>query len=203
MTEEAPDELDFTNPRIDWSRGTVPAQSARPDAAANGAAITTATASNAPGNLSETTIFQPGALRSLADSERAPVRGIAKADSVGVPSRSGPAGPLAPAGPGTASPVAVIEWPWGATVEFRTRMNIGRDQGFCTFAAELASETYISRQHAVLEVCAEGIRVRDLASRNGTFVDGERVPGGQAVLVTGDAQIRFGPVSVVRLTLKR
>ena len=196
-------DLDFTGAGKDWHRSAVPAASARPDALANDAAITSATASNATSNLSETAIFQPGELSGLlAKGGRALVRGIAKMAAAGASPRSGPVDLLTPAGPEAANMVAVIEWPSGATTEFNAQLNIGRDRQFCPFATEMTS-MHVSRQHAVLEVCAEGIRVRDLDSRNGTFVYGEKVPSGRAVLVDRDAQIRFGPHSVVRLTLKR
>jgi hypothetical protein len=49
----------------------------------------------------------------------------------------------------------------------------------------------VSRHHAVIEV-QEGQRVvlRDLGSRNGTFVDGHRLAG--SCLLTGGEQLRFG-----------
>lgn len=202
--DKASNELDFTEPGKVWHRGAVAAASALPDAPANDAAIASATASHATSNLSETTILQPGELSGLLDKgESALVRGIAKMAAAGVPSRSGPVDLLTPAGPEAANVVAVIEWPSGATTEFSAQLNIGRDRGFCPFATEMTSERHVSRRHAVLEVCAEGIWVRDLDSRNGTFVDDEKVPSGRAVLVDRDAQIRFGPHSVVQLTLKR
>ena len=43
----------------------------------------------------------------------------------------------------------------------------------------------------MLTVCPEGLWVRDLGSRNGTFVDEEALPDGQACLVDSDARIRF------------
>lgn len=49
----------------------------------------------------------------------------------------------------------------------------------------------ISRHHAELEVSESGLRVRDLGSTNGTWVDGERVG---AALVPPGARITFGKV---------
>ena len=178
--DEAWNDLDFTELDKDWHRSAVLAASARPDALANDAAIASATASNATSNLSETATFQPGELSGLlAKGDRALARGIAKMVATGASPRSGPVDLLTPADPEAANMVAVIEWPSGATTEFGAQLNIGRDRQFCPFAKEMKS-THVSRQHAVLEVRAEGIRVRDLDSRNGTFVYGEKVPGGRA-----------------------
>ncbi len=53
-----------------------------------------------------------------------------------------------------------------------------------------------SRLHALLHWCegpeAHGWRVRDLHSRNGTFVDGRRVPAGRDVLVSAHSVLAFG-----------
>ena len=193
--DEASNELDLTGPGTDRHRGAVPAVSARPDTLANDAAIASATASNAASNPSETDVFQPGELGGLRDQgERTPARDSAKTVPTGAPSRSGPE---------AANVVAVIQWPSGAATGISAQLNIGRDPRFCSFAMEMASDSHVSRQHAVLEVCAEGIRVRDLGSRNGTFVNDERVPSDRAVIVDRDARIRFGPHSVVQLKLLR
>ena len=197
MTPSPSNELDFTEPPgKEKHRGTVPAASAGPDPlASNAATIASASASNATSNLSETAIFQPGELSALRDKgEKTPVRGTAKMTAAGAPFR---------AGPEAANVAAVIEWPSGATTGISGQLNIGRDRHFCPVAMEMAFELHISRQHAVLEVCAEGVRVRDLGSRNGTFVDDERVPSGGAVIIDRNARIRFGPQSVVQLTLLR
>ncbi|MEJ7809067.1 MAG: adenylate/guanylate cyclase domain-containing protein [Gemmatimonadaceae bacterium] len=50
----------------------------------------------------------------------------------------------------------------------------------------------VSRRHAGLTVSEEGVRVQDLGSSNGTFVNGERVDG--AVLRAGDVVV-FGKMS--------
>jgi hypothetical protein len=202
--DEVSNELDFTGAGKDWHRGAVPAESARPGALADGAPIASALPSSATSNLSKTTVFQPDELSGLlGKGESAPVPGIATVAATGVPFRSGPVDPITPAGSEAANVVAVIEWPSGGTTEFSARLNIGRDPRFCPCAAEMTSEPQVSRRHAVLDVCAGGVVVRDLDSRNGTFVNDEKVPSGGALLVERDAQIRFGPRSSVRLTLKR
>ena len=196
MKDDASNELDFTNPKIDWHRPAVPP--ARPPAGAN------EVASSATPEPGETTIFQAGELASLlarADKEPAPDTAIASAAVT--PPRSVPADQPASVTHGAASVVALIEWPSGATTPFSTRLNIGRDHTFCPVAGEMTQETHVSRRHAVLEVCGDGVRVCDLGSRNGTFVDGVPVRAGQAVLVENNAQIRFGPRCVVPLTVRR
>ncbi len=47
----------------------------------------------------------------------------------------------------------------------------------------------VSRRHASLEVVPDGLRLTDLGSSNGTFVDRVRVLG---ALLTGDEAVRFG-----------
>jgi pSer/pThr/pTyr-binding forkhead associated (FHA) protein len=98
-------------------------------------------------------------------------------------------------------PRVVIEWPWGARTELGDQLNIGRDYGFCSLAKELTPYTHVSRKHAELKVCGDGLWVRDLGSRNGTYVNDEEVPKGQAFLVDADALLRFGPSLSVSLKI--
>jgi len=55
---------------------------------------------------------------------------------------------------------------------------------------DLTSDAAVSRLHAVVERVGSGWCIRDLGSRNGTFVNGERILGERA-LRTGD-EIRVG-----------
>src|SRR5688572_27856717 len=50
----------------------------------------------------------------------------------------------------------------------------------------------VSRKHCVIITTENEVVVRDLHSRNGTFVNGERV-GEESVLLTGDL-VRVGPL---------
>lgn len=59
----------------------------------------------------------------------------------------------------------------------------------------ISSDPTVSRLHAVLERYASGWCLRDLGSRNGTHVNGERVFG-ERVLHTGD-EIRLGQTRIV------
>ena len=193
--DEAQNELDFTGSGKGGRRGAVPAAAVDPDALANNPAIASTDASNAASSLSATATFEPGELRGLRDkSEGTLVPGVPKLAATGAAARSGLQG---------ANVVGVIEWPSGAITRIDAQLNIGRDRRFCPFAAEMASELHVSRQHAVLEMRPEGICVRDLGSRNGTFVNDERVPGGGAVFVDKDARIRFGPFITVQLMVLR
>lgn len=96
---------------------------------------------------------------------------------------------------------AVLEWPWGARDELTEHLNIGRDYAFSPLAKELTPYTHVSRRHAELLVYGEGVWVRDLGSRNGTYVNGEEVPRGQAVLIDASATLRFGPALAVALKI--
>lgn len=66
---------------------------------------------------------------------------------------------------------------------------IGRDEG-CHLRPKSDA---ISRRHCVLYVKSGSLIVRDLQSKNGTFVNGERVEGDRT-LSSGDA-IQFGPLA--------
>jgi hypothetical protein len=69
----------------------------------------------------------------------------------------------------------------------RGRLTIGR---VAENDLQLPHET-VSRHHAVIErQDAERVVLRDLGSRNGTFVDGERLSG--SCVLTGGEQLRFG-----------
>ena len=154
--------------------------------------------------VTETALFQPGEIADLIkQGEAAMVRGGAMMVSTTPPYNTGPVVLTPPAGPEAPPAQALIEWPWGAMTELTDRLNIGRQVGFSPYAPELEAYLHVSRRHAELMVCPEGVWVRDLRSRNGTFVDGERLPGGQGFLVDTDAQLRFGPYCVVQLKIKR
>jgi pSer/pThr/pTyr-binding forkhead associated (FHA) protein len=51
---------------------------------------------------------------------------------------------------------------------------------------------WVSRQHCLLRVTAEGVSLRDLGSRNGTLVNGQLLSG-ECALKEGD-QVQIGPV---------
>jgi hypothetical protein len=97
---------------------------------------------------------------------------------------------------------ALLEWPWGHKTELTNHLNIGRDYAFSPLARELTPYTHVSRKHAELLVYGDGVWVRDLGSRNGTFVNNEEVPKGQAYLIDSDAILRFGPLLAVSLKIR-
>jgi DNA-binding NarL/FixJ family response regulator len=72
------------------------------------------------------------------------------------------------------------------------RVTLGKD---ASNDVVLDADPTVSRLHAVLERFASGWVLRDLGSRNGTFVNGERVFG-ERVLRAGD-EMRFGQTRVV------
>ncbi|HTV24387.1 MAG TPA: FHA domain-containing protein [Polyangiaceae bacterium] len=53
-------------------------------------------------------------------------------------------------------------------------------------------EAYVSGEHAVVRWNGKDWEVRDLNSRNGTLLDGERLVGGQAHVIQKDTKISFG-----------
>jgi hypothetical protein len=96
---------------------------------------------------------------------------------------------------------AILEWPWGETSELTGHLNVGRDYAFSPLARELTPFTHVSRRHAELLVYGDSVWIRDLGSRNGTYVNGEQVPTGQAYLIDSDSTIRFGPLLSVSLKI--
>ena len=155
-----------------------------------------------PDQLRETLLFQPGELADLLrEGESALVRGGARAASSPYAPR---AEELTPPPVREAAPLRIsVEWPWGDTLELTDRLRIGRDHRFCLFANELQPYLHVSRQHAELTPCPEGVWVRDLKSRNGTFVNDDELPKGQATLVDEDAQVRFGPHCTLKVRVQR
>jgi len=92
-----------------------------------------------------------------------------------------------------------IQWPWGQLSDLVDILQVGRDYAFSPFARELTPYTHVSRRHAELLVHGDGIWIRDLGSRNGTFVNNEEIPRGQAFLIDSDCIVRFGPLLAVSL----
>jgi hypothetical protein len=169
---------------------------------ADATVVPTASPPSNRAGVAETTFFQPGEIADLIrQGEAAMVRGGAKMDSTNAPYNTG-TGVLTPPPSVLKLVQARLEWPWGATTELTSILNIGRLVGFSPVAVELMTYTYVSRKHAELMFCPEGVWVRDLRSRNGTFVNDERLPGGQGFLVEADARVRFGPDCVVLLKIK-
>ena len=92
--------------------------------------------------------------------------------------------------------IAVVDGPDAgtkATLEAVTALRIGTDPS-CDM---VLTDPSVSRVHAELRVVAEGIRVRDLGSRNGIFVGSVRLEEG---LVPPGEQLRLG---ATRLLLDR
>jgi S-DNA-T family DNA segregation ATPase FtsK/SpoIIIE len=69
----------------------------------------------------------------------------------------------------------------GKTWQFDREITIGRDDAVAT--ACITIDRYISRKHAKLTVDAGDVQLIDLASRNGTQVDGRPVVGTETIAV--------------------
>jgi DNA-binding CsgD family transcriptional regulator len=89
--------------------------------------------------------------------------------------------------------VEVTEWGDSRLIPLDgLRLTIGRSTDN---DVALAGDNEVSRFHALLERVATGWFVRDLSSKNGTFVNGERI-GGDRPLRNGD-DIRIGHTRLV------
>lgn len=154
-----------------------------------------------------TALFRPGELGRMVEAvtAKAHADGVMPAAAAVSPMSSGDflAAPVpAPVqDQPTGAVLAVLEWPWGQRTELSAHLNIGRDFQFSPLARELTPYTHVSRKHAELLVYGDGVWVRDLGSRNGTYVNDEEVPKGQAYLIDSDSVIRFGPLLAVSLKL--
>ncbi len=66
---------------------------------------------------------------------------------------------------------------------------------------------FISRHHCVLLLDEYTLRIRDLGSKNGTFVNGRRIGGGETIVIDGDlvavGEITFQVILVLALDRAR
>jgi pSer/pThr/pTyr-binding forkhead associated (FHA) protein len=71
--------------------------------------------------------------------------------------------------------IEIVEGPeTGRRIPLQGPLEIGRD---ATAGAPLLQDELISRRHVRLTPVDDGVRVEDLDSRNGTFVDGDEIVG--------------------------
>ena len=88
----------------------------------------------------------------------------------------------------------IVEGPEaGRRIPVTGPLELGRDP---TAGAPLLQDELISRRHVRLTPEADGVRVEDLESRNGTFVDGDQIHGPAHLAL--DGQLLVG-VSVLQL----
>jgi hypothetical protein len=80
---------------------------------------------------------------------------------------------------------------------------LGRDAAQSPVAATLAPYDNVSRLHATVGMDADGsVWIRDERSTNGTYVDGRRLPPGEATLLTAGSAVRLAadvPIEVLVL----
>jgi pSer/pThr/pTyr-binding forkhead associated (FHA) protein len=70
----------------------------------------------------------------------------------------------------------------GQTIAVQTKLLVGRDED-CDLSAPCA---FLSRHHCVLFFDGCSLRIRDLASKNGTFVNGHHIGANQVILLHDD-----------------
>lgn len=91
--------------------------------------------------------------------------------------------------------MGVLQTAEGRTVTLRRRTLVGRSPN-CDLGLDDKS---VSSEHAVVRWGRDGWLIRDLASRNGTFVDGRRSPPGRDRPLPPGATIVFGECGPWRL----
>lgn len=74
----------------------------------------------------------------------------------------------------------------GQRFELDSEVVLGREG----VSATIADDSELSRRHAVVRPAAGGFEIEDLGSRNGTFVNGQKVEG--AVRLSGGDMIKIG-----------
>jgi hypothetical protein len=83
----------------------------------------------------------------------------------------------------------------GAAGQFAIRagidVRVGRDPAQCPITLQ---EPRVSGVHATLRFENGGLMVRDEASNNGTYVNGNRIPAGVFTPIASGGGLRFGPV---------
>lgn len=153
------------------------------------------------GFAEKTMFFDPGELAGLVEAAAAKSSGrIAGPVTLERLAKSAPPADGLDAPP--SSVVVEVHWLWGVATVIKGTLRIGRDFGFCTIAKDLQGYRHISRRHIELSLFGDGVWVRDLGSSNGTWVDDEQVPKGQAHLVDADARVRLGPNFVMLLRFR-
>lgn len=119
------------------------------------------------------------------------------------------ASPAADPTPTSRRKAAVLQWPTGAQVGIAAGLLVGREVHCTSLTLGRAMQdcTTLSRVHAWLSWSEAGLTVVDLASRNGTWVDGERLPPGLPRLISAHRMpgagltIAFGPSLVSQVIL--
>ncbi|MBX3275491.1 MAG: response regulator [Sandaracinaceae bacterium] len=97
--------------------------------------------------------------------------------------------------PGSEQVVVASGGPVGASQTIGDRCRIGRAPG----CEVVLRDTAVSREHAVIVRQADGsLVIEDLASRNGTWLNGRRVQ--RAVLSTGD-RVQLGPRAMLSISV--
>lgn len=99
--------------------------------------------------------------------------------------------PLADAARSRGPAAAKLVWDKGEELLFPGRNIIGRDAD----SAVRVDDRTISRHHAAIVIDRDRVTLEDLQSKNGTFLEGERVGG--AVPLTDGASLEIGSVRMV------
>ena len=55
------------------------------------------------------------------------------------------------------------------------RLTLGRSEALCDLSQPFLGDRNVSRRHAQIERAAAGFSIRDMGSRNGTWVNGEKL----------------------------
>lgn len=110
----------------------------------------------------------------------------------------GPRDPVEPSG--EPSPYLVVMSGRAVGRMYRLRAE-GLVLGRSSSADVVLDDEGVSRHHAKIEIVDGRVRVRDLDSTNGTFVEAERVNADPVELEDGN-RVRLGPVSVVKYGLQ-
>ena len=86
-----------------------------------------------------------------------------------------------------------LEWPWGESTGIGGSLLIGREPPVPPVLLERIRDRFdnVSRRHALIVVRDDGAWVEDLASTNGTWVDGERLAAHRPVRLRDGAELRF------------
>ncbi len=80
-----------------------------------------------------------------------------------------------------------ISWAGGGVRSTNGTITVGRES---SCEVSLVRDAGVSRRHAQLRLLPTSIKLQDLGSRNGTFVEGRRLTG--AALLTGGERLRVG-----------
>lgn len=95
-----------------------------------------------------------------------------------------------------------LHFPWGTqTLRQDESVHLGRDPDFSPLASDLEHHLDVSRRHAKLSYANGHLMIEEAGSRNGTYLNGERVEDDFPAFISSTTTVRFGKSLDVRVEI--